>query len=416
MIAKDPPDADCCIGPFIFFKFAVFLILMPRYNWDAVKIQYGEIALKGGNRGRFENLLFLNIKNMLPAALGLKLKKKYGRFVLESTFGEEEERLIRASLVKIFGIANFSFAKRTPLDLEALKIEAANLVASASGGSFKIATVRPNKQFPLTSMEISAQVGGYVAKKSGKKVDVSNPDIVCAITIAEKEAYLGIESIIGPGGLPVGISGNLLALLSGGIDSPVASWKMMRRGASVDFIHFHSYPYTNRSSIEKVKDLAHTLTSWQGGGTLYFVPFIDIQKEIMIKVEARYRVLLYRRFMLRIAEELARKNKAQALVTGESLGQVASQTIENITSVEAVSSLPILRPLIGENKDDIIEVAKKINTFEISIRPHEDCCTLFVPKNPATKSRAEDLARKEVNLSVEELVKNAIDKIEKIIL
>lgn len=387
---------------------------MPRYNWDAVKIQYGEIALKGGNRGRFEDLLFSNIKNVLPAALGLKLKKKYGRFVLEAVLDEGEEKLIRMSLAKIFGIANFSFAKRASLDLEALKIEAANLVASASGGSFKIATVRPNKQFPLTSMEISAQVGGYVAEKSGKKVDVSNPDIVCAITIAEKEAYLGIELISGPGGLPVGISGNLLALLSGGIDSPVASWKMMRRGASVDFIHFHSYPYTNRSSIEKVKDLAHTLTSWQGGGTLYLVPFIDIQKEIMIKAEARYRVLLYRRFMLRIAEELARKNKAQALVTGESLGQVASQTIENITSVEAVCSLPILRPLIGENKDDIIEVAKKINTFEISIRPHEDCCTLFVPKNPATKSRAEDLKQEEAKLAVEELVKNTVERLETI--
>lgn len=385
---------------------------MPRYNWDAVKIQYGEIALKGGNRGRFEDLLFSNIKNMLPAALNLKLKKKYGRFVLESTFSEEEENLIRTSLVKIFGLANFSFVKRASLDLGALKIEAANLVASASGKSFKITTNRPNKQFLLTSMEISAQVGGYVAEKSGKKVDVFNPDIVCAITIAEKEAYLGIELISGPGGLPVGISGNLLALLSGGIDSPVASWKMMRRGASVDFIHFHSYPYTNRSSQEKVKDLAHTLTSWQGGGTLYLVPFIDIQKEIMIKAEARYRVLLYRRFMLRIAEELARKNNAKALVTGESLGQVASQTIENITSVEAVCSLPILRPLIGENKDDIITEAKKINTFEISIRPHEDCCSLFVPKNPATKSRVEDLEREEAKLCVDDLVKDAIKKTE----
>lgn len=413
MIAKDPPDADCSIGPFIFFKFVVSFFLMP-VSWDAVKIQYGEIALKGGNRDRFLNLLFSNIKNTLPAALGLKLKKKYGRFILESTFSEEEEKLIRTSLAKIFGIANFSFAKRAPLDLEALKIEAANLVASASGGSFKIATKRSNKQFPLTSMEISAQVGGYVAEKSGKKVDVSNPDIVCAITIAEKEAYLGIELINGPGGLPVGISGNLLALLSGGIDSPVASWRMMRRGAQVNFIHFHSYPYTNRSSQEKVKDLAHTLTSWQGGGTLYLVPFIDIQKEIMIKAEAKYRVLLYRRFMLRIAEELARKNKVQALVTGESLGQVASQTIENITSVEAVCSLPILRPLIGENKDDIIMEARKINTFEISIRPHEDCCTLFVPKNPATKSRPADLEREEAKLDVGGLIKNAIEKIEKV--
>lgn len=384
--------------------------------WDAVKIQYGEIALKGNNRDRFEDLLFLNIKNVLPAALGMNLKKKYGRFVLESTLSKEEEKLIKTSLAKIFGIANFSFAKRSPLDLETLKIEAAHLVESSSGGSFKIATNRPNKKFPLTSMEISALIGGYVAQKSGKRVDVHTPDIVCAITIAEKEAYLSRESINGQGGLPVGISGNLLALLSGGIDSPVASWKMMRRGAKMDFIHFHSYPYTNRSSIEKVKDLAKELADWQGGGTLYLVPFIDIQKEIMTQAEARYRVLLYRRFMLRVAEELARKNNAKALVTGESLGQVASQTIENITSVGAVCALPILRPLIGENKDVIIEMAKKINTFEISIRPHEDCCSLFVPKNPATKSRVEDLEGEEVKLPTKELIKNAMDKIEKIIL
>ncbi|MBI2099441.1 tRNA 4-thiouridine(8) synthase ThiI [Candidatus Uhrbacteria bacterium] len=380
----------------------------------AVVIHYHELALKGRNRGAFEDALIFNIKKILSDFKGIKIEKRFGRAIVKGDEIAARKIDIGDALSRVFGIANFYFAAVAPLDIEEIKKEAVLAVGAADGDSFKIETSRSNKKFPLNSMEVSRVVGAAAAAGTEKKVKIKNPDIICSIIIAETECYISCEFHQGIGGLPVGSSGKLLSLLSGGIDSPVASWKMMRRGAEIDFIHFHSYPYTNRSSIEKVKDLAAELAGWQGRGMLYLVPFIDIQKEIMMKAEAKYRVLLYRKFMLRIAEEVARTNGAKALVTGESLGQVASQTIENISSAQAAAKLPILRPLIGENKDDIIEMAKKIGTFEISIRPHEDCCTLFVPKNPATKSRPEDLDREEAKLEVEELVRNAMAKIEKV--
>lgn len=382
----------------------------------AAVIHCHELTLKGRNRGAFEDALILDIKNKLKDIKGLKLEKRYGRIILKGESVDFFKNEIKEALLRTFGIANFYFADIAILELEDIKNKALEAVSGAKGDTFKIDATRSNKKFALNSMEINKEVGGFIISKTGKKVKVKDPDITVAIMVAETECYVSTEYFKGAGGLPVGPSGRLASLLSGGIDSPVASWKMMRRGATVDFIHFHSYPYTNRSSIEKVKDLAAELGRWQNGGNLYLVPFIDIQKEIMTKSEAKYRVLLYRRFMLRIAETIALGNGAKALVTGESLGQVASQTIENMASVGAVCALPLLRPLIGETKDDIIEVAKKIGTFEISIRPHEDCCTLFVPEHPATKSRVEDLEREEAELDIGGLVKNAIDKIEKITL
>lgn len=382
----------------------------------AVVIHCHELALKGRNRGAFEDALIFNIKNQIKDLKGIRTERRYGRIILKGDNINSFKNEIKEALLRTFGIANFYFAKTAALEVEDIKNKALEAISDAKGDTFKIDATRSNKKFILNSMEINREVGGFIISKTEKKVKIKDPDIRCAIMVAETECYVSTEYFGGVGGLPVGTSGRLASLLSGGIDSPVASWKMMRRGAVVDFIHFHSYPYTNRSSIEKVKDLAAELGRWQNGGNLYLVPFIDIQKEIMTKSEAKYRVLLYRRFMLRIAETLAFGNGAKALVTGESLGQVASQTIENIASVGAICSLPLLRPLIGETKDDIIEVAKKIGTFEISIRPHEDCCTLFVPEHPATKSRAEDLAREEAKLDVGGLIKNAIEKIEKITL
>lgn len=380
---------------------------------NAIIIHYHELTLKGGNRAAFENALILNLQKALAGIDGLKMEKRYGRLIIKGTAVESRKDEIKRSLEHTFGMANFYFGRAIPLDIKEIEKAAIEAVLSAPGATFKIDATRSNKNFAMNSMEMNREIGGAVLEATGKKVDIKNPDIVCSIMVSETECYVACEYFCGVGGLPVGTSGRLAALLSGGIDSPAASWKMMRRGAEIDFIHFHSYPYTNRSSIEKVKDLAQVLAGWQGRGTLYLVPFIDIQKEIMTKAEARYRVLLYRRFMLRIAEALALANGAKALVTGESLGQVASQTIENMASTGAVCSLPLLRPLVGDNKDDIIEVAKKIGTFEISIRPHEDCCTLFVPKNPATKSRPEDLDKEEAKLDIRQLVKNAIEKTEK---
>lgn len=378
---------------------------------DVCLIHYSEIALKGANRGWFEDALAKNIKTALPANFKNNFSKRYGRLVLSGPFEAADTDKVSAVLSKIFGIANFCFARRVPLDISAIKSAAIELVGSAAGKTFKLETTRPNKQFSKTSLEINNEVGREAAASTGKKVDVKNPDITCFITVSEKECYLFLKKYNGPGGLPVGTSGRAVVLLSGGIDSPVAAWKMLRRGMKLDFIHFHSYPYTNKASIEKVKELAAALKEWSGG-ELILVSFIDIQKMIMTTAPAKYRVLMYRRLMLKIAEQIAVKRGSQAIVTGENLGQVASQTIENMTSVGKAVTLPILRPLVGENKEDIIREAKRIGTYNISIRPHEDCCTLFVPKNPATKSWSEELEREEAKMSVEELIKNAIEKIE----
>lgn len=379
----------------------------------AVIIHYHELALKGGNRAAFENVLILNLQRTLAGIDGLKTEKRYGRLIIKGAAIESRKDEIKNVLKRTFGIANFYFGQAISLDIQEIEKASVQAILAASGATFKIDATRSNKNFALNSMELNREIGAAVLEATSKKVDIKDPDIVCSVMVSETECYVSCEYYKGVGGLPVGTSGKMLALLSGGIDSPIAAWKMMRRGAAVDFIHFHSYPYTNKASIEKVKELAAGLKEW-GAGELYLVPFIDIQKQIMTAAESRYRVLLYRRFMLRIAGRLARETRAQAIITGENLGQVASQTIENMSSVEKVLELPILRPLVGENKEDIINEAKKIGTYEISIRPHEDCCTLFVPKNPATKSRPEDLEREEVKLEVEELVKNAVERLETI--
>jgi thiamine biosynthesis protein ThiI len=314
----------------------------------------------------------------------------------------------------VFGVANFSMVERTARDIDALR---SRILASLNGNrfeSFRIETQRGDKTFPLTSPEINRQLGAAVKEKTNSRVDLENPEFTVTVEILPRDAFFGFNKLPGPGGLPVGASGRVVALISGGFDSPVAAYRMMQRGCRLIFVHFHSTPFQDKTSQEKVRRLVTMLTRHQFTSRLYLVPFGEIQRQIVAAVARPLRVVLYRRMMLRIAEAIARKEKAKALVTGESLGQVASQTLDNMSVIQQASRLPILRPLVGMDKQEIIDQARRIGTFEISSIPDQDCCQLFVPKHPATKARFSEVEADETKLDVKELlrygVENAIEE------
>jgi thiamine biosynthesis protein ThiI len=274
---------------------------------------------------------------------------------------------------------------------------------------------RPDKRFPMTSQEFSAKLGEAILETNpGLKVDLHAPDHTCWVELTEDGAYLAEEKLKGVGGLPLGSGGKLVSLLSGGIDSPVASWMLARRGATLHYVHFHNFPYTDRASIEIVRDLAAVLNRTAVSASLSLINLTPIQEEIAALCNPQYRVILYRRMMFRIAERIAFRERAGGLVTGESLGQVASQTVENLRTIEAVTRLPVLRPLIGMDKDEITERARKIGTYELSIRPHSDCCSLFMPDRPATKSFEDLVAEDEKKLDVEKLIEGVMKEEERL--
>lgn len=367
-------------------------------NLKHILIHYNEIALKGKNRDFFEKKLVENIKNLT----GAKVKRLSGRILAETEADNFEETLKK--LGGVFGISSYSPVSETKTDLQEIKKEALISVKKMEGKTFKVETRRGYKQFALNSMEISRDVGEYVLENSKLKVDVKIPDIIINIEVLTDKTFVYTQKIKGPGGLPVGVSGKMLVLISGGIDSPVASYLMMKRGCNLDFIHFHSYPYTDKASIEKVEEILKILDKYQKRHRLYLAPIIEFQKEIVKHADARYRVILYRRMMYKAAERIAYKIGAKALVSGDNLGQVASQTIENMAVIGDGIKLPIMRPLVGFDKEEIIALAKKIGTFGISIEPQGDCCSVFLPKNPATKSRLDDIIREEKKVGMERWV------------
>ncbi|MEA3272505.1 MAG: tRNA uracil 4-sulfurtransferase ThiI [Patescibacteria group bacterium] len=381
-----------------------------------ILIHYHEIALKGKNRVFFEIQLVKNIKQGLDG-LYKTVKRLPGRIVVEIKPRVSKDKS-RKRLSKIFGVAYFVFADECESTLGEIKKTVLAHLPSNGWQTFKIETKRSYKQFPKTSQETSAIVGAHVLKNFKRRgvsgvrpqVNVKKPDLTCNIEITKDKTYIYSEKIKGAGGLPVGVSGKVAVLLSGGIDSPVAAHRIMKRGSRTVFIHFHSYPQTSKASEEKVKELAKILNDYQFKTRLYLVPFLDIQKEIMTKTLSSYRVILYRRFMFRIAEKIARRERALALATGESVGQVASQTIENINTVNSVAEMPVLRPLISYDKEEIIKEAQNIGTFEISIQPHDDCCTLFIPRNPATRGKLEVAEKEEKELGVDKLVKKCLNE------
>ena len=309
----------------------------------------------------------------------------------------------------VFGVANFSLVERVERDLEALRRQILTELNGHSFESFRIETQRGDKSFPLGSPEINRQLGAAVKEKANARVDLEHPEFTVIVEILPNDAFFGFNKIAGAGGLPVGSSGRVVALISGGIDSPVAAYRLMQRGCRMIFVHFHSVPYQDRTSQEKVRRLVQRLTRHQFTSRLYLVPFGEIQRQIVATVARPLRVVLYRRMMLRISETIARKNKAKALVTGESLGQVASQTLDNMAVIQQATRLPILRPLVGMDKQEIIDQARRIGTFEISSIPDQDCCQLFVPAHPATKAHFAAVEEDEAKLATAELVRYGVE-------
>jgi tRNA uracil 4-sulfurtransferase len=375
---------------------------------DSVLIRYHEIALKKGNRQYFTELLK---RNVLAAVkdLGIKeIRSLPARLLL--TFKNDVDRALAIERIgRVFGIANFSLVERTARDIDALRSAILQQVNGTHFASFRIETQRGDKTFPFTSPEINRRLGAAVKEKSGARVDLTNPELTVTVEILPRDAFFGFNRIVGPGGLPVGASGRVVTLISGGIDSPVAAYRMMQRGCRVIFVHFHSAPYQDKTSQEKARDLVTILTRHQYLSRLYLVPFGEIQRQIVAVVARPLRVVLYRRMMLRIAEALARTVKAKALITGESLAQVASQTLDNMAVIQQASTLPILRPLVGMDKQEIIDQARRIGTFDISSIPDQDCCQLFVPKHPATKAKIKEVEELEASFDVQEMMRLGIE-------
>lgn len=374
-------------------------------------IRYSELHLKGKNRGYFERVLITNIEKSLK---GLKheLKRQSGRYLVENFDGFDVDEII-SRLKKVFGIHSFSVALKVNSDMNAI-YKAAEEVC-LDNGSFKVETHRADKAFPLNSLQISAEIGGRLLNKfKNLSVDVHNPQFVINIDVRENGTTLVFNEFFkGAGGMPVGSSGKGLLLISGGIDSPVAGHMIAKRGMQINCIHFHSYPYTNMQARDKVVELAKVLSDYTCGTKLNIVSVTHIQEEIHKKCNGEYMVTLLRRFMMRIAEIVAKKCGAQCLITGESLGQVASQTAEGITSSNSVVKyLPVLRPLCGFDKEEIIERSRYMGAYDISIQPYEDCCTVFLPKHPVIKPSIESILDEEKKLDVEKLIEDAVATLE----
>lgn len=382
-----------------------------NYSQKSVIVRVHEIALKGGNRSFFFNRLIANIRIALKG-LDIERIRKLHMGVEVSFDNESEWYEIKDRLKDVFGIVKFYRCYKLRPDMDAIKNFLSDEIPKLDFKTFRISARRGNKNFPFTSVEINNELGNMVRELSGSQVKLENPELNIHIELQHGEALIYYEEQTGLGGLPVGTGGNVLALLSGGIDSPVAAWRMMKRGCRVSFIHFHSFPLVEGTSREKARELASILNLYQYGSTLYLVPFGEAQKAILLAVPPVYRVVMYRRFMARIAEGLATKLEARALVTGESLGQVGSQTLENMVTVRDAIDIPVLSPLIGMDKQEIIEESRRINTFDISIIPDEDCCTLFVPKHPATRTSPDEMVYLESKLSVDDIVEEAIEAIE----
>jgi len=379
-----------------------------------VVCHYHEIGLKGKNRDFFERKLVENIKKAIEPEFFDWVKRFPGRIVLKLTEkGSKNSKKIEQNLNYVFGISYFAFAKATKPQLKEIKKTALELISTQRGKTFKIETKRSDKKFPYSSQRINELVGEYILNHTkDKTVKLENPKIICFVEILPKIAFLYTKKIKGLGGLPVTTAGKVISLLSGGIDSPVASFLIQKRGAKLIFVHFHAYPYTSQASIEKTKKIVKTLNRYQFTSKLYLVPFAEIQKEILLKTPAKFRVILYRRMMFKIAETIAKKEGAHALVTGESLGQVASQTLENMGVIEEAVKMPVFRPLIGKDKEEIIQIAKKIGTYEISILPHEDCCSRFIPKHPETKAKISDIKKEEKKIEIKTLIRESIKNAE----
>lgn len=374
-------------------------------------IHYHEIGLKGKNRTRFEQRLQRNVDRALKGIPRGSVRRMFGRMTLELT-PDSPVDVIRDRLSHVCGIANFAEAVTVERTIESLRETAWALAEKAKFGSFRITAKRSDKSFYMNSDEICRDVGAYVKERSGAQVKMKDADLEIYIEITTSRLFMYAEKIPALGGLPVDTKERAMSLISSGIDSPVASYKLMKRGVHLSFVHFHSQPYTNKNSQRNTEELVQVLNRYQYVSDLYLVPFVEIQRHIMTEAIASYRVILYRRCMVRIAAALAEQANCQALVTGDNVGQVASQTLANIRAIEEVTLMPILRPLAGDNKDEIIEQARKIGTYELSIEPYEDCCSVFVPKHPETRAKLDMVHKIESRLRLDEMIAQTLEQVE----
>lgn len=381
---------------------------------------YHELALKGRNRSILVRQLVNNLRRATGDLDVIGVDSLPGRIRLRFADGTDVASLwqcLQPRLSAVFGIANFSLALSSPInpngDLGTFKEAIGQAIQSQQFQSFRVTTKRGDKRYPKTSMDISREVGGYIKELTGRRVDLTNPDLTIYLELLFESAFASFAKMPGPGGLTLGMSGKTVCLLSGGIDSPVAAYRMMKRGCHQIFVHFHSHPFVSRASQEKAEDLATHLTQYQYRSVLYLIPFGDIQRQIVLSVPPPFRIVLYRRFMIRIAEQIAQRHRAWALVTGDSLGQVASQVPDNLTVIEEAAQLPLLRPLIAMDKIEIIDQAKSIGTYETSIIPDQDCCTLFMPAHPAIRPKIGMIKKMEEGLEIEALVRQGLEGAQK---
>jgi thiamine biosynthesis protein ThiI len=375
-----------------------------------VIVHYHEISLKRGTRPLFLRQLMRNLESATADLGPARARQLTGRVVLDFP-DEAQAEAVRARITRVCGVANCALAYRVPSDVPAMQAAVERAIDGRTFDSFRISARRAFKTYPLTSVELNRELGAFVQRLRSARVDLHHAELDVHVEVLPSETFVYADRAPGPGGLPVGSSGTVAALLSGGIDSPVAAWRMMKRGCRAIFVHFHSVPYLPATSQAKARALVERLTAWQYRSRLYLVAFGEIQREIVLAAPPPSRVVLYRRMMVRIAEALARESGAQALVTGESLGQVASQTLANLSRIGEAATMPILRPLIGMDKLEITAEAQRLGTFETSIEPDADCCTLFVPKHPATRMSEAEIRAAESRLDISRLVSMGLSSV-----
>ncbi|MFQ5513526.1 MAG: tRNA uracil 4-sulfurtransferase ThiI [Myxococcota bacterium] len=374
-----------------------------------IAVHYAEIGLKGRNRPRFEARLCENLERALRPLVPPRIRKLFGRLLVElppdTPFEAAATRIGR-----VFGVAYFSRASVCKPTLEAIESMVDGFIKEQSFESFGVRVRRSEKSHPFTSSELAVRLGTRIQKRSGARVDLSQPELWVELHVLSREALLLHEKIPGPGGMPVGTAGRIIGLISGGIDSPVAAFRMLKRGCTLSYVHFHSSPFTSAASQDKVRELVARLAVYQGPVKLHLVPFGELQERLVRGAPASPRIVLYRRLMLRIAEAIARREGALALTTGESLGQVSSQTLANLDTINRAATLPVFRPLIGLDKSEIIELAQRIGTYEISIELDEDCCSYLMPSHPATWTRPEPVEAIESELDIAGMVHAALER------
>jgi thiamine biosynthesis protein ThiI len=375
----------------------------------SIVVHYKELALKGRNRPWFVKILVRNLRTALADLEIRSVRSVLGRIEIDLGAAASWD-VVRGRLAHIFGVANFSYAGKGPHEFQLLADAIIREVGDISPASFRVSARRADKRVPFTSPQIEREVGGLIKEAKGWSVDLDDAELTIHLEVMPDHVFYFFGKEPGAGGLPTGTSGRVACLLSGGIDSPVAAYRMMRRGASVLFIHFHSYPILSHASQEKVREIAALLTTYQLRSRLLLVPFGELQQQTVLAVPPELRVVIYRRLMLRIAEQLARRWRARALVTGEVIGQVASQTLENMTAIANATTMEVLRPLVGMDKDEIVAQAERLGTYPISIIPDQDCCQLFTPRHPATRASLPQIEAAEQALSIADMVDAAVAK------